>query len=91
MTSYSIARARDRLPRLVHDAEKGLAVELTRRGRPVAVLISASQYERFVKSKPSFWAALVDFRKRAELRSLRLGPRLFKKVRDKSTGREVSR
>jgi prevent-host-death family protein len=41
---YSIAEARDRLARLVHDAEKGIAVELTRLGKRVAVLVSMKDY-----------------------------------------------
>ena len=38
--SYSIAKARDQLAELVHRAEKGAAVELTRHGKPVAVILS---------------------------------------------------
>ena len=36
----SIAEARRNLPSLIREAESGKAVELTRRGEPVAVLIS---------------------------------------------------
>ena len=41
---YSIAEARNHLPAIVHDAENGAPIELTRRGKPVAVLISASEW-----------------------------------------------
>ena len=34
----SIADARNRLPALVHQAEAGEAVTITRRGKPVAVV-----------------------------------------------------
>lgn len=43
---YSIAEAKDRLPKLVHEAEAGAVVEITRRGQAVAVLISTAAYER---------------------------------------------
>jgi len=43
---HSIAEARNNLPSLVRAAESGKAVELTRRGKPVAVLIGRRQYER---------------------------------------------
>lgn len=36
---YSIAEAQDRLPNLVHEAEGGTRVELTRDGKPVAMIL----------------------------------------------------
>lgn len=38
MASYSVAEARDRLPALLVAAERGEAVTITRRGKPVAHL-----------------------------------------------------
>lgn len=89
-TRYSIAQARDRLARLVHDAEKGAAVELTRRGKPVAVLVSVSDYRRLRSSKLSFWKALEKFRREVDLKAAAVEPEVFRGVRDRSTGREVS-
>lgn len=34
---YSITEARDNFTSVIHEAEKGTQVELTRRGKPVAV------------------------------------------------------
>jgi antitoxin Phd len=85
---YSIAKARDRLARLVHDAEKGIAVELTRRGKPVAVLVSMSDYRRSVAGKPSFWEALEMFRSEVDLKKLGVEPGDF--PRDRSPGRKVT-
>ena len=42
----SIADAKNRLPALIHQAEAGEAVTITRRGKPVAVVISFDEYER---------------------------------------------
>ncbi len=42
----SLAEARDHLTGLVRDVERGQRVELTRRGKRVAVLLSADEYER---------------------------------------------
>ena len=42
---YSIAEARSRLPSIVDEAESGIDVELTRRGQPVAVLMSHREFE----------------------------------------------
>lgn len=88
-TRYSIAQARDRLARLVHDAEKGAAVELTRRGKP-AVLVSVNDYRRLQSSKLSFWEALEKFRREVDLKAAGVEPEVFRGVRDRSTGREVS-
>ena len=85
---YSIAEARDRLARLVHDAEKGAAVELTRRGKPVAVLVSTKDYQRFLAGKPSFWEALEMFRSEVDLKKLGVEPGDF--PRDRSPGRKIA-
>jgi antitoxin Phd len=63
---YSITEARDNFPRVVHEAESGESVELTRRGKPVAVLISLEEYRRLATGRPSFWAAYEEFRRRHE-------------------------
>jgi antitoxin Phd len=51
---YSIAEARNKLPHLVHAAEAGTAVELTRRGKPVAVLVALEAYQRLNERKRGF-------------------------------------
>ena len=63
---YSIADARNNLPRLVHMAEDGDAVRLTRRGRPVAVLLSLSEYERLRAAGDGLWDRLQRFRDSVE-------------------------
>lgn len=85
---YSIAQARDHLPGLVHDAEKGSRVELTRRGKPVAVLISVAEYERLTQGHPDFWQRLKAFREKNDLEELDV-EEIFAGVRDRSPGREV--
>ena len=43
MRSISIAVARDKLTSITRDVEGGTPVELTRHGRPVAVLLSVEE------------------------------------------------
>ena len=43
---YSVAEARAHLPSILVQAEAGEAVELTRRGRPLAVVLSHEAFER---------------------------------------------
>lgn len=46
MKETSIREAKSQLTSLVHEAERGRAIRLTRRGKRVAVLVSDRQYER---------------------------------------------
>lgn len=86
---YSIAEARDQLTRILRSVEQGAAVELTRRGQPVAVLVSAKDFSRLQHGKTSFWEAYSEFIKRPENRKGLLSPDEFQKLRDRSPGRKV--
>lgn len=46
MKRVTIAEAKQTLPALVHEAERRGEIELTRRGKPVAYLVSAEQHAR---------------------------------------------
>ncbi|MFY9826524.1 MAG: type II toxin-antitoxin system Phd/YefM family antitoxin [Thermoanaerobaculia bacterium] len=86
---YSIAEARDHLPRVIHEAEKGTQVELTRRGKPVAVLVGVEDFERLSKKKPGFWEAYQEFRRTADLSEID-PDEVFRDVRDQSPGRDFN-
>ncbi|MEW6488800.1 MAG: type II toxin-antitoxin system Phd/YefM family antitoxin [Thermodesulfobacteriota bacterium] len=51
MIEYSIAEAKNHLPKIVHEVEQEGAVQLTRRGRPVAVILSGAEYERLLQDR----------------------------------------
>ena len=42
--TFTVATARQQFANLIASAERGGVVEITRRGKPVAVVISAAQY-----------------------------------------------
>ena len=86
---YSIAEAKNKLPSIIHSVEKGPSVKLTRRGRPVAVLLSIQEYERLSQRKEGFWRALKSFRKLAEKDGIEISNADFEGLRDYSPGREV--
>lgn len=86
---YSIAEARDQLASLIHDAEKGVPVELTRRGKPVAVLVSLHEYQRLLASKQGFWDSLSRFRQSKLFHHGQVTERDLADLRDSSPGREV--
>ena len=54
---YSVAEARAQLPSILVQAEAGEAIELTRRGQPVAVVLSHEAFERLRYPRPSFGEA----------------------------------
>ena len=53
-TKVSVAEARQNFARLIKRAEHGNAIEITRRGEPVAVLVSASEYAAITGERSSF-------------------------------------
>ena len=86
----SISQARSNLPKLVREAERGKAVELTRRGEAVAVLVGRRQYERLVGHHRSFFDAYEAFKKDVDLAELEIDPdELFAGTRDGTRGRDV--
>lgn len=87
--SFSIAKARHNLAALVHELEKKPVIELTRRGKPVAVLLSLNEYKRLRAPANDVWEAYTAFRKRVNFANLKIDPTIWKDVRDHSPGREV--
>jgi len=87
---YSIADARRNLPSLVDEAEAGSEVQLTRRGRAVAVVVSVEEYERLKANRVGFSEAYEAFRKQFPADGDALGPRYFESLRDRGVGRKVA-
>ncbi len=88
--SYSIAEARDNFAAIVRDVELNSAIELTRRGEPVAVLLSIEEYRRLLAGRKSFWDAYSEFRDEVDPQRLEIEPEIFEGLRDVSPGRETS-
>jgi len=87
---YSVAEARNHLAALVHEAEAGRAVRITRRGKPAAVLVSEGEYDRLTRQRPGFWKALGAFRSTVAPEDLVDADAAFDDVRDRSPGRDVA-
>jgi prevent-host-death family protein len=84
---YSIAEARHDLAALVHELEGRDLIELTRRGEPVAVMLSLREYRRLTAGRDRFWEAYSTFREAVDLSRLGIEPEIFD--RDPSPGRET--
>ena len=87
--SYSIAEARNELPGLIHDVERRGPVKITRRGKPVAVLLSVEEYERIAPAMPTFTEAYEAWKRRVDEDKSAVEPEHFSALRDRSPGREV--
>ena len=87
--SYSISQARDHLARLVHEAEAGGPIELTRRGEPVAVVLAIDEYRRICAPRPGLWSAISRFRAQRSTPDLGVDPdELLDGARDPDQGRD---
>jgi len=87
---YSIAEARIRLPSIIDQAEAGVEVELTRRGQPVAVLVSRREFERLRGTRVHFGDAYKKFLETHSLREIGVEDDFAASTRDRATGRKVS-
>lgn len=87
---HSIADARRNLPALVRAAEDGRAVEISRRGVRVAVLVGSRRFEQLTAGRPGFMDAYRDFARKNDLATLALDPdEIFGGIRDTAPGRDV--
>jgi prevent-host-death family protein len=88
MKRVSVAEAKNTLPALLHEAEQA-PVEIVRRGKPVAVIVSRATYDRLRGKSEGIWSALERFRAGHELAQLDAAS-AFEGVRDRSAkGRPV--
>lgn len=94
MKQTSIRNAKNTLTRLVREVESGKAVRLTRRGKPVAVLMSEREYERIAAShrpRRDFLRFLAGWRRDMIAKGLSFtSDQETADTRDRSAGRDFS-
>jgi prevent-host-death family protein len=89
-TKVSVAEARQHFARLIKRAQQGKTIEITRRGEPVAVLLSASAYSAITGERSSFIDAMSQVRERLGVDQLEIGDAEFEGLREESPGRDIS-
>ena len=88
MKRVSVAEAKNTLPALLHEAESE-PVEIVRRGKPVAVILSRANYDRLRGKNEGLWSALERFRAKHDLDELNAAT-AFEGLRErKAQGRPV--
>lgn len=92
MTQYSITQMQENPEGVMQAVEREKAIEITRQGKQVAVLLSVDEYRRLVGERQSdLDVALAKFRQGLVEEGLDIDPdEMFKDVRDRSPGREVN-
>jgi prevent-host-death family protein len=86
--AYSIAEARNNLSALVHEAESGDPIELTRHGKSVAMLLAKKTFDRLTTPE-RFSDALRRFRMKQNMRALGIGRDTFAGLRSSEVGRDT--
>jgi len=89
LKQYSIADARKNLPTVVDEAQAGSEVQITRRGQPVAVVVSVDQFERMKTERATFADSYRAFRRRFPEGKGNLSAGTFKGLRERGVGRKV--
>jgi prevent-host-death family protein len=87
--SYTIAGARAKLADIVDDVESGSDVELTRRGKKVAVVMSAARYARLRGERVAFMTAYETFRAGHDLAEAGVDRSWARGLRKRDAGRPV--
>lgn len=88
--SYTIADARHNLAAIVHELEREPAIQLTRRGHPVAVLLSMSEHARLQGGSTTFGDTYQAFCASVDLAALDIDLAVFDGVCDLTSGHEMS-
>lgn len=92
-TAYSIAEARDQFAALIHQVEaEKKPVQVTRRGEPVAVILSQAEYQRLLAQQPrqDFWQAYLEYQKQWQGVEMDIEDDIWEDVRDRTPPREVN-
>jgi prevent-host-death family protein len=87
--SFSVAEARAHLPDILDEVEAGKEVQLTRRGRAVAVVLSPERLEALRRERTTFGEAFRAFTERHAPGDIGLEADFFDSLRDRAPGRKV--
>ncbi len=87
--SYSVADARAHLSDILDEVQAGKDVQLTRRGRPVAVVLSQERYDALRRERTNFADAYRAFTERYAPEDIALEPDFFDSLRERAPGRRI--
>lgn len=87
---YPIEQIPLNLDRILQEVEQGEPIQIIWQGKQIAVMLSASEYERLLNEKAGFWESVEQLRQEYDVEKADINPdEVFADVRDKSPGREI--
>jgi prevent-host-death family protein len=87
--SYSVASARAKLAEIVDEVASGEDVEIMRRGKKVAVLVSPARYARMSGKRLGFGGAYAAFMRKPEAKDFGVEVDFAQGLRDRGLARPV--
>ena len=88
MEVSTIAQAKNHLPKLIHAAEAGNDIRISRHGKLVAVLISAERYQQHFNASEGVFQAIMQWREKQS--GLDLSDSEIDSWRDRSPARDFA-
>lgn len=88
MKNATITDAKNNLPKLIHAAEAGEDIHISRHGKPVAVIISEERYQQLSQQESGVYLAIMEWRK--EYGSVELSDQEVDSWRDRSEPRDFA-
>ncbi len=88
-STYSITEAIANLPHIIAQVESGGPIELTRRGKPVAMVLSRREYDLLSSARTSFTETYGTFLERFSLADVGLEKDFAASLRAGGSGRAV--
>lgn len=92
MSRYTIAQANNQLSTIVHESEHGTTVRLTRRGKPMVIMLNIDEYTKLCATSNNWWENYLKWHKAADFSNVTNDDMdaVFANVRDRSPGRDLS-
>lgn len=87
--SYSVATTRAKLAEIIDEVVSGEDVEIVRRGKPVAILVSPARYARMSDERPGFGELYAAFMRKHDAHAFGVDEDFANGLRDRSIGRPV--
>jgi prevent-host-death family protein len=88
--TYSLAEAKAQLPAIIVQAERGQNIQLTRRGKPVVVMMSFDEFERLKGNRLPFRETYQKFLSKFSPPKAGVEKRFAASLRDRTRGRRVA-
>ena len=74
---YPIEQISFNFDKILQEVEQGEPIQISWQGKQVAVMLSASEYERLLNKQVGFWESVKQFRQKYEIEKADIDPDLI--------------